>query len=136
MAYHLLYGQMGPLPEQKIPWKEKQYFIENKLFCGQNYTSRRNHNVKIWSKTGGYCIYCLIPLTDSNFQADHIIPKSKGGNNDMLNLVPACQKCNGSRNNRDLERWCLMRENFGAIIRLRQLAAQKLIKFKDNIKCA
>ncbi|MCX4400643.1 HNH endonuclease [Streptomyces sp. NBC_01764] len=32
--------------------------------------------------------------------ADHIIPLSKGGTNDIENLRPACGRCNSSRGNR------------------------------------
>jgi 5-methylcytosine-specific restriction endonuclease McrA len=33
---------------------------------------------------------------------DHLIPRSKGGGNDMGNLRPAHQRCNSRRGNRPL----------------------------------
>lgn len=36
--------------------------------------------------------------------ADHVIPVSKGGTNEITNLVPACHDCNSTRQNRDLVR--------------------------------
>lgn len=32
--------------------------------------------------------------------ADHVIPKARGGTDDMSNLVAACNKCNGTKQDR------------------------------------
>jgi len=42
-----------------------------------------------------YCVYC--GSTD-NLSIDHIIPISKGGNQDPKNLIRACSSCNKSKN--------------------------------------
>jgi 5-methylcytosine-specific restriction endonuclease McrA len=39
------------------------------------------------------CHYCGGPATT----VDHVIPKSKGGTNAWNNLVAACRRCNGSK---------------------------------------
>src|SRR4051794_4087839 len=39
------------------------------------------------------CSYCGRPATT----ADHIIPKKRGGTDDLSNLVAACLRCNGSK---------------------------------------
>lgn len=47
---------------------------------------------------GGKCLHCGradIPLT-----ADHIIPLSRGGTNDIGNIQPLCLPCNSSKGNR------------------------------------
>lgn len=33
--------------------------------------------------------------------ADHVVPRSKGGDDDPANLRPACRKCNTARGNDD-----------------------------------
>lgn len=44
-----------------------------------------------------YCICCgTTKITQGNFQAGHIIPKSKGGKNIVDNILPICGQCNGS----------------------------------------
>jgi 5-methylcytosine-specific restriction endonuclease McrA len=46
------------------------------------------------------------PLLDALAAAiDHVKPFSIGGTNDFENLVTACNKCNTSKNNTDLDKW-------------------------------
>lgn len=42
---------------------------------------------------------CVLCGDDSNLQFDHILPVSKGGNNEPENLRILCQRCNQSRGN-------------------------------------
>lgn len=43
------------------------------------------------------CQYCGAAAPDVLLHVDHIHPKSKGGGNDLLNLVTACAGCNGGK---------------------------------------
>lgn len=55
----------------------------------------RDVRAAVWDKTGGECWYChktMHPVLD--FTTDHVIPVSKGGTNDIDNLVPCCRTCN------------------------------------------
>jgi 5-methylcytosine-specific restriction endonuclease McrA len=59
--------------------------------------TRRN----ILKRDGHKCVYCGradLPLT-----IDHILPKSKGGDDSWENLVAACLPCNNRKGNRILE---------------------------------
>lgn len=53
------------------------------------------------------CAYCGIKDTGEKrfMQMDHVVPISKGGQDDMSNLVPACIHCNASKNDSFLEFW-------------------------------
>jgi 5-methylcytosine-specific restriction endonuclease McrA len=42
------------------------------------------------------CVYCG---REAN-EADHVVPKSKGGQDIMTNLVASCKSCNSSKGNR------------------------------------
>lgn len=55
----------------------------------------------LFAKHGGRCAYCPSPAT----HADHVVPLSKGGSNDISNLLPACAPCNLSKGAKDLAVW-------------------------------
>lgn len=44
-------------------------------------------------RDGGICHYC----GDEATTADHVIPRSLGGSDDMDNLVAACRSCNSRK---------------------------------------
>ena len=53
-------------------------------------------------KPGSECVYCGTPADkQSAGQADHSIPKSRGGDGSLENSQPACNWCNPSKGNRD-----------------------------------
>jgi 5-methylcytosine-specific restriction endonuclease McrA len=49
----------------------------------------------------GNCIYCGA----YSEHVDHVIPLSRGGQHSVGNLVPSCQKCNLSKNNKTIMEW-------------------------------
>ncbi len=51
----------------------------------------------------GNCKVCDTKITIANFDASHIISRSKGGSDNISNLVPACSNCNGSMGTQNLE---------------------------------
>jgi 5-methylcytosine-specific restriction endonuclease McrA len=65
--------------------------------------ARRRHfaantrNVLI--RDGFKCAYCGKRLTLNTATKDHVIPESKGGKTNMLNLVAACKPCNSRKDN-------------------------------------
>jgi hypothetical protein len=54
----------------------------------------------VLAKTGGLCWHCQVRVTTddhrapTHFHVDHFIPLSKGGANEIGNLVPSCKRCN------------------------------------------
>jgi HNH endonuclease len=55
------------------------------------------------------CTYCGRPTTGESgpdkFNGDHVIPESRGGNNDPTNLTPACRTCNLKKGPRTPAEW-------------------------------
>ena len=57
---------------------------------------------RVWEKSGGICVRCGNRYYGNHQTIDHFIPKSKGGENHMDNLVPLCAACNKLRANRKI----------------------------------
>lgn len=65
------------------------------------------------------CFYCFRPVEELKKQGiymtvDHVVPKCKGGTNDLDNLVAACERCNNCKG--DSLKWyegCAAIEAFG-----------------------
>lgn len=49
---------------------------------------------------GDICHLCGQPIAEGQFSADHLIPRSLGGTDDIGNLRPAHRRCNSRRGNR------------------------------------
>jgi 5-methylcytosine-specific restriction endonuclease McrA len=49
------------------------------------------------------CFYCHVELTKKTRTIDHKLPISRGGTNEIENLVPACRRCNLSKNSKTAE---------------------------------
>lgn len=56
----------------------------------------------IFERDNYTCQYCGRSAYDTDLEIEHIIPISKGGNDDTRNLVTACSECNRSKGARIL----------------------------------
>lgn len=55
----------------------------------------------VFKKNDGKCFYCDDQLEiDAEWHIEHKHPKSKGGTNDIDNLVPSCRPCNLKKHNK------------------------------------
>ena len=52
----------------------------------------------------GRCYYCGVKL-DKGYDVDHVVPITRGGNNDPSNLVIACPTCNRSKGDKLIHEW-------------------------------
>ena len=66
----------------------------------QSFTLPTHKN--IWIREGGKCAYCGCPLTLKQVTKEHVHPRSKGGKDDLLNVVAACTPCNSEKADRVL----------------------------------
>lgn len=56
----------------------------------------------IFERDGFACTYCGI---DESLHCDHVVPKSKGGDESPNNLTTACKSCNLSKGDKLLSEW-------------------------------
>jgi len=57
----------------------------------------------LFSRDCHICAYCGKRFGANDLTRDHIIPKSKGGENSWMNVVTACRRCNGIKGDRLLQ---------------------------------
>jgi len=79
--------------------KQKNFDLGDKNSFGimnkKRFTVLEKHNFS--------CFYCGKKPPEVELEIDHIIPKAKGGSNELSNLVPACRECNRGKSARVLK---------------------------------
>ena len=58
---------------------------------------------EVFKRDAFKCQYCGRSSPDTILHVDHIKPVSKGGDNDLINLITSCADCNGGKSARDLD---------------------------------
>jgi 5-methylcytosine-specific restriction endonuclease McrA len=53
----------------------------------------------------GCCAHCGVLVGKADLTRDHLIPLSRGGLDDVLNVVPACRKCNRAHGTKLMCEW-------------------------------
>ena len=97
---------------RKINKKKLSKFLNNiKHRTGEE----NGYSFKDWKDTvlyfRGECAYCGRKQSRSvKFTRDHVVPVSKGGLTVKRNIVPACERCNSSKSNDDMEEWYVKQE--------------------------
>ena len=51
------------------------------------------------------CQYCGNDFKGVDLTYDHVVPLSKGGKTNWLNITTSCRKCNGSKGNKTFDKW-------------------------------
>lgn len=64
--------------------------------------------MRLYIKQGKVCAYCERAV-DGLPDPEHVMPLSRGGRNDVSNLVAACRLCNSDKCDLTLEEWAIDR---------------------------
>lgn len=72
---------------------------------------RRSHTVSDYTveqwhdACSAFSMQCAYCGATHSLTMDHVIPVSKGGMTVVSNIIPACQSCNSSKQNKDMIQW-------------------------------
>ena len=85
-------------------------------------------------KSDSFCWYCGKEVESKNeLTVDHVFPRSKGGTNDMDNIIMVCKHCNSSKRDTDLLEWYFeQRHEFPPIFILAHYLKQIYLYARDN----
>lgn len=61
--------------------------------------------VRLWRLFDRRCAYCCQPVALIDVQAEHVHPLSRGGRNDLGNILPSCAPCNNDKRDVLLPEW-------------------------------
>jgi len=109
-------GQLVSLSTKELTLEQKAHI---RMICEQELQSFvRKRGVSIWDyrlldeepipdslrflvlkAAGGRCQLCGISAKERPLDVDHIIPRSRGGKTELVNLQALCSKCNRSKRN-------------------------------------
>lgn len=106
------------LPEKRKEIRTRHYLANKEDYYKRSFIGkikRRNveqgHTFEQWidllKKHDNTCYYCGVRMTKKQGAKqrtrDHIIPISKGGTDDISNIVPACRSCNSKKGTKTID---------------------------------
>lgn len=93
----------------KAKYDRMCYMIRSKAFKAYKEGRWNIHDLLEFNvekiRQNNYCWYCGKELEPSKLTKDHVFPRSKGGDNDMDNIIMVCKTCNSSKGDMDLFEW-------------------------------
>ncbi len=93
--------------------KEKAHVVSSRTIRLKNYVkvphskmaAGRPSRALILKRDAHTCQYC--EYSGPNLTIDHVVPKSRGGQDTWQNLVTSCLECNNCKDNRTPEEWAV-----------------------------
>jgi 5-methylcytosine-specific restriction endonuclease McrA len=89
----------------RLTGKQSTIGLHSIIACAGEIHIKRNPsapltNRALFRRDLNLCMYCSQTFTDCELTRDHIIPTSRGGRDNWLNVVAACRRCNQRKGSR------------------------------------
>lgn len=97
---------------------------------------RKSVRFEVFKRDSFACQYCGAKAPEAVLHVDHINPVSNGGDNEIINLVTACQDCNLGKSDRLLDDDSAIMKQREQIERLseRREQLEMMLKWRDEAK--
>ena len=91
---------------------------------------------EVFKRDGFKCQYCGRSAPDVIVHVDHINPVSKGGDNDLMNLVTSCESCNGGKSDRQLSDNSVLEKQRQQLqeLNVKREQLEMMIQWRDGLK--
>lgn len=91
---------------------------------------------EVFKRDSFRCQYCGRSAPDVVLEVDHVHPVSKGGANDILNLITSCWACNAGKSDRELSDNSTLQKQRAQLEELNEKRAQleMMIEWRDGLK--
>ena len=97
--------------------------------------ARRQWRQSIKDAWNNRCAYCgNPPIDDKSLTIDHVKPKSRGGQDQTTNCIPACKRCNADKGSNEWIAWFRMQDFYTieAEIRIKTWLTKGTVEFGDE----
>jgi hypothetical protein len=96
----------------------------------------RKIRFEVFKRDGFKCQYCGASAPDVVLHVDHINPVSKGGDNELINLITSCQPCNSGKSDRELSDDSAIQKQRAMLDELNERREQleMMLKWRDGMK--
>lgn len=79
--------------------EELKFFNKDDLMLSRRMSFNSTTKKILYDKSNGVCVLCGSPIKYEDATIDHIVPRSRGGTNDLSNLRCLCERCNRLKDN-------------------------------------
>ncbi|WIG60449.1 MAG: HNH endonuclease family protein [Ktedonobacterales bacterium] len=87
-----------------VNWQKRQFISDARKDDGRPSAEVwRELRAAVFARDNYTCQYC--GAHGVSLQCDHVMPVSRGGSNELTNLVTACKPCNLSKHDKTPEEW-------------------------------
>lgn len=133
-------GQGMAIPASFIPARRRTPDPISGWMKGLGMSGRKAISKKVrfevFKRDGFKCQYCGQAAPEVILEVDHINPVSKGGGNDLMNLITSCKPCNAGKSDRELSDDSVIQKQRAMLDELNERREQleMMLQWRDGMK--